>query len=650
MKLIKVFIAIVLLNICVLAKGDSINVNFKDLDIKDLIKITSKIINKNILLTSPIKGKVDFISNTSVKKDEIINILIYVLQAKGFTIVENGDILRIVRINDTAKYNTPIINSTSKEYFQMVTKVFRVSYSNVDYVASKVRHLISKSAKLVTDKESNSIVITDFSSNIKTIQKVVNLITLGNAKVIEIVKLKNIDAKLASTNLKHVAKSIYNEKILKEKVSIIVNKNNNSITLVGKKQNVFFLKKQLLSNDSSGSLIKRVVEVISLKNVEAKNVIKIIDAIIGKKKYLDPNMKPLSSIDEESNSIILAGPLDEIEFIKELISKLDKDKLQVYVQARIIEVNESLVSEVGAKYGIAGGRGNSNGIFTFSSALNGGKALAFDTSSIGLTLPNISSGLALGASINLLKENYALDIVSEPSILCINNKECSIYVGETISIKTGSSTTDGGVTNDSFNREDIGLTLKVKPRISNDNKVTLSIETILEGVKQTVSASGNPDTSKKEVKTTAIVNNGESVIIGGLIENKMEETNTKVPLLGDLPLIGALFRNKSESNVQKNLVIVITPYIIPKSRDLSYVRNQLAQLKALESKYTKDMELRLLENKLKNDKNDKKRDKKLKKVKIALANQEVSQNKKKKISNTFMKERQEKINRLMGHD
>ena len=130
----------------------------------------------------------------------------------------------------------------------------------------------------------------------------------------------------------------------------------------------------------------------------------------------------------------------------------------------------------------------------------------------------------------------------------------------------------------------------------------------------------------------------------------MEETNTKVPFLGDLPLIGALFRNKSESNVQKNLVIVITPYIIPKSRDLSYVRNQLAQLKALESKYTKDMELRLLENKLKNDKNDKKREKKLKKVKIALANQVVSQNKKKKISNTFMKERQEKINRLMGHD
>ena len=143
MRLIRIFIGLVLLKVFVLASSDTINVNFNDLDIKDLIKITSKMINKNILITSPIKGKVDFISNTAVKKDEMINILIYVLQAKGFTIVENEDILRIVRINDTSKYNAPIINSNVKKHFQMVTKVFKVSYSNVDYLASKVRHLIT---------------------------------------------------------------------------------------------------------------------------------------------------------------------------------------------------------------------------------------------------------------------------------------------------------------------------------------------------------------------------------------------------------------------------------------------------------------------------------------------------------------------------
>jgi len=648
MKVFRILLIIVLLNVLILGDSEYININFKNLQIKDLIKITAEVINKNILITKPIKGKVDFISNKRIRKDELINVLIYVLQAKGFTLVENNEILRIVNMKDTAQYNLPIINNRSKRYFQMVTKVFKVSYSDVDYVASKVRHLISTSANLLTDKESNSLIITDFLANIKTIEKIVNKITLGNKKYIEVIKLKNIDAKLASDNLKKLAKSFFNEKIPKEKVSIFVNKNNKTITLVGKKQNVNFLKMQLLKDDSSAFLIKNVIEVISLKNVEAKNVMKILDSLLAKKKYSDASLKPLSSLDEESNAIILAGPLKEILFIKDLIKKLDKDKAQVYVQARIIEVNENLISEVGAKYGLAGGRGNSGGIYTFASSLNGGKSIAFDTSSIGLSLPNLGSGLALGASINLLKENYALDIVSEPSILCINNQECSIYVGETISIKTASTTTDGGVRNDSFIREDIGLSLKVKPRISNDNKVTLNIETILEGVKRTVSLSGNPDTSKKAVKTTAIVNNGESVIIGGLIENKTEENTSKIPVLGDIPVLGHLFKNKSENSIQKNLVIIVTPYIIPKAKDLSYVRKELSLLKILENKFTKDMELRLLKNKLNNEKLDKKRDKELKEVKIALKFTTSSIEKRTKYKNTFIRERQEKIDRLMG--
>lgn len=614
MKLTKAVLIILLMVFTTIgfSKDETININFKNLKISDLVKITSKILKKNILITTEIKGKVDFVSNKPIKKSDIIKVLMYVLQAKGYTIVDNDDILRIVRINDTSKYNVPILNKNkNKQYFQMITKVFRVDYSNVDYIASKIRHLISKSAKLVTDKESNSIVITDFPSNIKTIENIVKLITEDTKKYIQIVKLKNMDVTIATANLKEVSKTLYNQKVEKEKVSIIASKDDNSVMIIGKKKNVDYLKNYIKRIDKKDSLLKRVVEVINLKNVESKNVIKIIDTIIGKKKYKDPSLKPFSAVDEETNSIILSGPSDEIEYIKLLISKLDKEKLQVYVQARIIEVNEGLTNNIGIKYGIQGGIANSGGLNTFASSLNGGASIAIDTATFGLDVPTLKSGLALGATINLLKENYALDIVSEPSILCINNIECSIYVGETISIKTASSTTDGGVTSDSYKREDIGLKLKVKPRISNDNKVTLEIEAILEGVKTTVSTSGNPDTSKKEVKTTAIVYNGEAVILGGLIENKIESTKSKVPLLGDIPLIGGLFRNTSEDSVQKNLVIVVTPYIIPQSRDLSYVREQLMELKKLENKYTKDFELRLLEKKLTAENEDKKRENKV---------------------------------------
>jgi len=206
----------------------------------------------------------------------------------------------------------------------------------------------------------------------------------------------------------------------------------------------------------------------------------------------------------------------------------------------------------------------------------------------------------LGATLNILKTNQAIDIVSEPSVLCVNNKESSIYVGETKSFQTGLSVTDGGKTNTTFQREDIGLTLKVKPRISSDNKVILEIETILEDARELQLNQINPDTTKKEVKTTAIVNNGESVILGGLIKSKNDIFNTKTPFLGDIPLLGALFKHTKDVQDKVNLVVIMTPYIIPQSKDLTFIREQLSQLKHLEEQYTTRLEERLVNNIKKN--------------------------------------------------
>ncbi|MBU3015866.1 type II secretion system secretin GspD [Poseidonibacter lekithochrous] len=593
MRLIKVVLLVFLLNF-VLQADEKININFKDLKIMDLVKITSKIIDKNILVTQEVKGNVDFISTKPLEKKELVKILIYSLEAKGFTLIQGNDIMRIVKLSESAKNNVPLINGNQEKlYYQMVTEIFPVHNANADYIASKIRHLISKTAKLVTNKESNTLVITDFKDNIETIKKVVSVMTYGAKKSIEIIELNNIKASDAKKNLDAVAKSIFNEKIETEKVSIIANADNNSLVIVGRNQNIKYLKKYVKNIDSNDSLVKRIVEVHSLKNVEASNVIKIIDGIIGKKKYLDPNSKPLSSVDEESNSIVLMGPSDELEYIKAILVELDKEKAQVYVQAKIIEVNDDLVDEVGIKYGIFGGTTGSKGIGTFSSSLNGGSGVSFSIADIGLSIPDLTSGLALGASLSLLNQDGALDIVSEPSILAINNKESSIYVGETISVKTSSSVSDGGTESENFKREDVGLTLTVKPRISNDNKVTLEIHTVLEDVKSTDTTSGNADTTKKEVKTTAIVNNGESVILGGLIEDKEESTINKIPVLGDVPLLGRLFTHDKTDIRKRSLVIIVTPYIIPKSKDLTYVRNQLAQLKILEDKYLRDSLIRL---------------------------------------------------------
>jgi general secretion pathway protein D len=172
--------------------------------------------------------------------------------------------------------------------------------------------------------------------------------------------------------------------------------------------------------------------------------------------------------------------------------------------------------------------------------------------------------------------------------LALNNKESFIYVGEKISMQTSSSVTDGGTQRTNYEREDIGLTLKVKPRVSSDVKLTLEINTLLENLKVRSVGTSNPDTLKKEINTTAILSNGESVIIGGLIENKNEIVEEKVPVLGDIPVLGELFKNESNLNRKNNLVIIVTPYIIQKNQDITYIRDKLTKLKALEERYLEE--------------------------------------------------------------
>ena len=495
---------------------DKININFKDLKISDFIMITSKIINKNILFTDKIEGTMDFIPNKEVSKSDLLKILDLVLEEKGYVLIDEKNILRVV-----------------------------------------------KSSMIEKD-------------------------TL-------IIKLNNLKASEAKKKIDLISAMKFNKE--EQKIAIIEDENNNSLTLLGQKKDLKFLSDYIRTIDNTNISNKKDIKIFPLKNVEASTVVKILEEIINKKEFITPNDKPLFSIDNESNSIVIMGFSEEISLIDELIKELDKEKTQVYVQARIIEVNDELVNQIGVSYGIFGARASNNVLSSFSSSLNNAD---IPTLSIeGLKIPDLTSGLALGASLNLLKQNGALDIVSEPSILAINNKESSIYVGETISIKVSSSVTDGGTVKENYEREDVGLTLKVKPRISNDTKVTLEIEAILEGVKTTQTISGNADTSKKQIKTTTILNNGESVIIGGLIENKIESTNQKVPVLGDIPLFGELFKNNINNSKKNNLVIIVTPYLIPKTKDITFVRNKLSELKNLEDKYLADSLVRLKEQALK---------------------------------------------------
>jgi general secretion pathway protein D len=372
-------------------------------------------------------------------------------------------------------------------------------------------------------------------------------------------------------------------------------KDSNSVIVTDFPDTLETIKKAMKVMDVKDESAANSTYVIGLKNADSKQMVATLNTIISKMTLVPGQQPPSIASDDATNSIVIIASEVLYKSLESTIKSLDSYRQQVYVRAKIIEISDKKSQEVGIKYGLSGGAINSAGIFAFDSLLGGSLAPVetFTKAAVaaGATLPAFTSAIALGVNIALLNTNGAANILSEPSLLCIDNQESSIYVGKTESISTG-TTTSVGVAQQSFSRQDIGLTLKVKPRLSNDNKVLLGVTTKLEDV-ESGSNSGQPITTKREVLTSAIVSNGESVIIGGLIREKQTEVNTKIPFLGDIPYAGALFRSTATASDRINLVIILTPYIVGKSDDLTSLRAQLSELDKIEKQYVNEVTKKL---------------------------------------------------------
>ena len=340
MRLIKTIFLTTILALSLSAR-EQVNVNFSDLEINDFIKLISKITNKNILVNNKINGTVDFVSTSPIYDDELLGILVSVLESKGYTLMQDGSIYEIVRSTEAAQHNAQVAKFGKTVHGSlMVTQSIKIKGENVDIVAAKIRYLISKTAKLMTMKESNMLLITDYPKNIETIKVVIDDIATNNQAIVKIVYVQNTEAKKLQTRLVDIGKSIFNEKIESEAVKIILDDNINGIIIVGNKENVKKIE-ELIAKLDVESKTEKEVTIFELKNSDAKSVLASLTAIVDKQVFANPSMKPNISASEEINSIIVIGEPIIIKGIKQIIDELDKEKYQVYVQAKIIEINKN---------------------------------------------------------------------------------------------------------------------------------------------------------------------------------------------------------------------------------------------------------------------------------------------------------------------
>ncbi|MCK5854816.1 MAG: type II secretion system secretin GspD [Sulfurovaceae bacterium] len=626
------------------------NMEFKDMEIGAWLEMIGKITGKNILINGEVKGKINFVSNKEMEKSELIPLANAILESKKMTLVDRGAYLQVVKIGDAPNKGIALHDDIDSAGM-MQTVVFQLNNANAAVIRSKIKPLLNKSAKVISFKKNNLLAIIALPHSLRAVKELIDKIENRQGSVSRIITLNNAYVKDVFPNIQNMAKSLFPQDISSEKVKVMQNQNSNSIILVGKEKNIEKLAPYIEQLD----IAKQVDEdlqrmyVIPLENSNVEEMEKILSKLLpqmtgnirsnsgsihavankGASSGIAPMpvapsasrtppmqnkkiKKAVIASDIERNALIVVANSIQIENIRETVRLLDIEKSQVYITAKIIEVNTNLAENIGIKYGFTGGGITSKGIFSLLG--NAGAApLAVSSELLGFmnntqtntdkngnvyTTTNkafeFESGIkevfALGAKLDLLKQNGAAQILSEPSILTTNNKESSIYVGRTQSIITQSQQSTAGASSvlNNYSREDIGITLKVKPRLSSNHKVNLEIETTIEDILPGSGTSADrPTTTKRSVKTNAIVNHGETIIVGGLIKSSSGKSSTKVPILGDIPIIGRLFTSNGVSKSKVNVVIYLTPYIINKSSDLTHIRKYLSELDSVQHQFNK---------------------------------------------------------------
>jgi len=621
MKLTKIVLSILMvLSVGLYAEEETVDVNFRDLSVKDFVEMVSKITQKNILIDADLKGKINFVSTKPIKKSALFSLANSILGSKGFTIVEQGEYYKVVKSNDAAGEGLEVSSSIKGE--TMKTVMFPLKSSNAAVLRAKIKPLLHKSAKVISFKENNVLAVTADPRTLEAVSKVIQAVEQTGEKKSIVLKLKHSMVKDVFPNAQNMAKKIFPQTIESEKVDIFKDEATNSIILVGNSANNSRMIKYIKQLDIKGESTTQQMYVIRLKNSNVEEMEKIMSKLISQMNNVavkapvkggKPPSKAMVVSDIERNALVLLATAEQMKNIRDTINRIDIPKVQVYVKAKIVEIDTNLAQQVGLKYGFNGGTITSNGLYTLAGNM-GASALQMSPALLGfLNLntetyegqdangnPIYSSDpafkfdatdkvFALGATLDLLQQNGAARLMSEPSVLCTNNKEAEIYIGQTRSILTQAQQSTTGVSNvvNNYSREDIGLTLKVKPRLSSNNKVTLEVETVLEDIDPSSEQQADrPTTTKRTVKTNAIVNNGEMIILGGLIKRVGGKGESKVPFLGDIPILGdALFTHHSDVEREQNVVIYLTPYIVRKSDDLQKLKSMLSELEEVQERY-----------------------------------------------------------------
>jgi general secretion pathway protein D len=593
-----------------------VSIDFNNVDLVVFIKFMSDLTKKNFIIDDKVKGKVTIISPGKITVQEAYRVFLSVLEVHGYTTVPSGKITKIIPSPEARgkSIKTRIEEESGVIGDNVVTQLIPLRYADPNEIKKLFTPLISKSSVILAYPPTSTLIITDVQSNIKRLMHILKAIDItGVGQQIAIIPVEYADATKLVTLLTSIFKKGKRTKGAAAKdITFVADERTNSVVLLASEGDTDNIRQLIKSLDKETPKGQAKIHVYYLEHANAEDLAKVLldipqkktsAKIPGKKTAPVVSDKVRISADKATNSLIIMADMEDYVVLESIIKKIDIPRAMVYIEALIMEVNVTKDFRLGTEY-ILGGETTLNdkdAIYGggFSAGPNAGEAGTLGTISgvgTGVSLPpGFSLGLfgenievggltfpSISALVQAYKEDTDVNILSTPQILTTDNQEAKIYVGSNIPFQTQTTNSDSGTAlYNSFEYRDVGKTLKITPHISKDRMVRLELSLEVSSVSGTQTTT--PTTLKRTVETTAIVEDKNTVVLGGLIDDQMDTTVYKVPCLGDIPLLKYLFSKSSNRNDKTNLYVFLTPRVIQNPDEASRVskdkRDQINQLR-----------------------------------------------------------------------
>ena len=567
------------------------SINFRDADINTLIESVAEITGRSFVVDPRVRGNVTIIAPNTIDADMLYQAFLSALQVQGFQAVDDGAVVRIVPFNQAFG----LLGGGDNE---IETRLIKVDYVDAQGLAPVIRQVISTNARIQAFAESNYLVVSDIRSNVEEVVRMIEQMDQPSEAEIEVINLENISAGEAVYIVEEL------QQIQEQGLSIVEDTLNNRVIISGPATLRTTFRNMLRTLDVPNQR-ESGVAVINLNYAKASNLKPILDSMMQSETFLmsageSDNSGVTGSgsgqggyrveVDDSNNALVIAASPSVLREIRAVIAQLDIRKPQVLIEAVIAEVSEDQAQRLSAQLVYAdqqaGGYltqfdnllatiiGVGSGELEFTSDAAASAINSVQGAVIGGGDFDAAEGRGFGLLIQALESDASTRVLSQPSIVTLDNEEGYIAVGTEVPFITGSFTSSNNNANNPFqtiDRETVGIELTVTPQVSKGSLVRLTIQQKSSSLLATPAQLGTADvvTAEREITTNVLVEDGEFLVLGGLMDDQYDDTETRVPILGSMPLLGPLFRSTNNGDDQGVLMVFIRPTIIRDSQSAS---------------------------------------------------------------------------------